>query len=106
MNGNGSSEEREDILVMVDEEGIEHDFALIDRFTVERYDYAILVPVIYIEEEADDEVEYGEDAYIFRIEESDEGDSLVEVDDEDEWHKVASAWELRTENLRNSDDEE
>ncbi len=106
MNGNGSGEEREDILILVDEEGNEHDFALIDRIEVNNNDYAILVPVIYTDEGEGDEVMLGEDAYIFRVEELDEEDSLVEVDDEDEWNKVASAWNEKSGNLSDSDNEE
>jgi len=45
MHDNG--EEKTDILVLVDEEGNEHDFAMVDRFAVEMKEYAILVPVIY-----------------------------------------------------------
>ncbi len=106
MNENGNGEERTDILVLVDEEGNEHDFALVDRFQVEMNDYAILVPVIYTDEGEGDEVEFDEDAYIFRIELQDDEESLVEVDNEEEWNKVASLWEERVRSIEQSDDGE
>ncbi len=98
MGNNG--EERTDILVLVDDEGNEHEFALIDRLQVDLYDYAILVPVRYHEEE-DDYIDLEDDAYIFRIEAGEEEDALVEVEDEAEWAKVAELWEER---IREHDD--
>ncbi len=102
MSDNG--EERTDILVLVDDEGNEHEFALIDRFQVDLYDYAILVPVLFYEEE-EDYLDFEEDAYIFRIEPGEDEDSLVEVDDEAEWNKVAELWEERVSTLENMNDD-
>jgi len=81
MHDNG--EEKTDILVLVDEEGNEHDFAMVDRFAVEMKEYAILVPVIYQGEE-----------------------TLVEVEDEDEWSSVAALWEERADELDLEEDED
>ncbi len=102
MGDNG--EERTDILVLVDDEGNEHEFALIDRFQVDLYDYAILVPVLYTDQD-DDYVDFQDDAYIFRIEPGEEEESLVEVEDEDEWNRVAETWEERLQELENIDDD-
>jgi len=101
MGENG--EERTDILVLVDDEGNEHEFALIDRFQVDLYDYAILVPVLYHEED-DDYIDFEDDAFIFRIEPGEEDDALVEVEDEAEWNKVAELWEERLREQGNMDD--
>jgi uncharacterized protein YrzB (UPF0473 family) len=66
MSTNG--EERTDIVILVDEEGNEHNFALIDRFQVALKEYAVLVPVLYLDDEEDDEaIDFEEEAYIFRI---------------------------------------
>lgn len=104
MGENG--EERTDIVVLVDEEGNEHDFALIDRFEVKGSEYAILVPVIYVDdEEESDEVDLDDDAYIFRIDMEQEEEMLVEVEDEMEWKEVAAVWESRIEDIDLEDDD-
>jgi uncharacterized protein YrzB (UPF0473 family) len=105
MSANG--EERTDIVILVDEEGNEHDFALVDRFLVERKEYAVLVPVTYDEDEQEgDEIDFEEEAYIFRIDLDGEEETLVEVDDESEWSQVAAVWEERMETLELEDDDD
>lgn len=102
-----NGEEKTNLVVLVDEEGNEHNFALVDRFPVDLKEYAILVPVAYDEDdEADPDM--AEDAYIFRIDkdEANEGEILVEVDDESEWNEVAREWENRIQALEQEDDEE
>lgn len=125
MNNNG--EERTDILVLVDEDGNEHDFALVDRFQVNLHDYAILVPVVYFENDDEGEeradtmfwidkdgnvhdidmsVDLADDAYIFRIEVEGEEETLVEVDDEAEWNEVAAVWEVRAQGAEYEDEDD
>jgi len=106
LNGNG--EERTDLIVLVDEEGNEHEFALIDRFELDFKEYAILVPVMYLEEEEEEEGEFDfeDEAYIFRIDIDGDEETLVEVDDELEWNEVASVWEERVQSEEYEDDEE
>lgn len=103
MNDNG--EERTDIIILVDEDGNEHDFALVDRFPVDLKEYAILVPVVYLEEDEEDTIDLEDDAFIFRID-LDEGEEiLVEVEDEFEWNQVAMVWEERIQSMDFEDDE-
>ncbi len=105
MSANG--EEKTDIVVLVDEDGNEHDFALVDRFLVEMKEYAVLVPVTYDEDEQEgDEIEFEEEAFIFRIDLDGEEETLVEVDDESEWNQVAAVWEERMETLELEDDDD
>lgn len=107
MNGNG--EERTDIVILVDEEGNEHDFALIDRFQVDSSEYAILVPVQHsASEENGEAAELEEEAFIFRIDqgEDQEEEFLVEVDDEFEWNAVAEVWEERVQSAEPEEDDE
>ncbi len=102
-----NGEERTDVVVLVDEEGNEHDFALVDRFPVNNLEYAILVPVIYVEDAEDgDEMDLDDDAYIFRIDLEQGEEMLVEVEDEKEWGEVAAVWETRMESYALEDDEE
>lgn len=105
MSDNG--EERTDIVVLVDEEGNEHDFALVDRFQVDLNEYAILVPVLYLEDsEDDDAVDLEDEAFIFRIDLEAGEEMLIEVEDETEWHQVAAVWEERVQSLEYEDDED
>lgn len=105
MSDNG--EERTDIVVLVDEEGNEHDFALVDRFQVDLNEYAILVPVLYLEDsEDDDAVDLEDEAFIFRIDLEEGEEMLIEVEDEIEWNQVAAVWEERVQSLEYEDDED
>ncbi|NLA27547.1 MAG: DUF1292 domain-containing protein [Firmicutes bacterium] len=89
-----SSVSRDDIITLTDEEGNEHDFAVIDAFLVDENRYAILLPIFGDEEEGDLEVDFENDAYIFRVEIDEESgeEILAEVEDEEEWRRVAEAW--------------
>jgi len=75
----------EDVITLIDEEGEEHEFTVLDILEVDGTEYAILVPVG--DEEQEDEV------VIFKFTEDDGGSEiLVEIED-DEWEKVADAWQ-------------
>ncbi|MCL6614582.1 MAG: DUF1292 domain-containing protein [Firmicutes bacterium] len=81
--------EETDLVTLVDEEGKEHHFELIDVIEVDERRYAVMTPVE--EERAEDEE--GE-AYIFRLETDENGEEiLVDVDDEDEFDRVCAALE-------------
>jgi uncharacterized protein YrzB (UPF0473 family) len=93
---------QDEVLTLLDEEGSEHSFEVIDILQVNENDYAILLP---LEEEKELNSQIGEDeAIIFRIvDEGEENQTLMAVEDEDEWELVASAWE---EKVKEMDDEE
>ncbi len=103
------TEERDDVVVLVDENGGEHRFAVVDIFSVKESDYAVLAPLegqIEVEsEEAEEIQEEFESAYIFRIDEVDGEQTLVEVESEEEWENVAAEWENRVRQLENMDEE-
>lgn len=85
------SDERDDIIVLTDEEGTEHEFQVVDFFNVEEKEYAILLPL----DDFDEDDEEGE-ALIFRVEDDeDDNQILVEIEDDDEWERVAAEWEER-----------
>ena len=97
-------EEREDVVVLVDEEGYEHQFAVVDVFQVKENQYAILVPVSgELGEDGDELDEESEEAFIFRLVERDGEQALEEVDEEEEWQQVAEEWEIR---LRKMEEQE
>lgn len=72
-------EVREDIVTLVDEEGNEHEFAVVDIIEVDDKEYALLMPT-----EAEGDEEDTEDVLVLRFEE----DSLVMIEDEDEFNRV------------------
>lgn len=76
--------EPEEVITLVDEEGAEHDFTVIDIIEVDGSEYAILLPV----EEENDE------AIILKFTQDDDGNELlVDIEEDEEWEKVADAWE-------------
>lgn len=97
---------RNSLVTLTDDYGNEHDFAIIDLFEVDEIRYAIMLPVFESEDGGEEpEVDFEEDAYIFRVEIDEQGDEelFFEVEDEKEWEKVALAWEKR---LKTMDEEE
>lgn len=86
-------------IVLVDEEGHEHRFNLLDIVEVEGAKYAVMVPEI--QNTATDEEE--EEAVIFRIETDENGEEvLVDIEDDDEFIKVR---EVLDEMYEEDDDE-
>lgn len=82
----------EEVITLVDEEGEEHDFEVIDVIELEGEKYAILLPVLEEEDPGTDE-ENGE-AIILKFAQDEEGNEfLVDIEDDEEWEKVADAWE-------------
>jgi uncharacterized protein YrzB (UPF0473 family) len=78
------SELENDIVVLTDEDGGEHEFRVLEILTVDEKNYAILQPT----DDQDDE------AIILRIEEDEEGNEiLVDIEDDDEWENVAEAYD-------------
>ncbi|MGM0652300.1 MAG: DUF1292 domain-containing protein [Bacillota bacterium] len=103
MTDNGEGKET-DIVLLVDEEGNEHEFHLVDRFEVNQGNYAILVPVNNnVGGDNGEAFEQEGEAYIFRIDDNDGEELLVEVEDENEWKKVADFWEDRIQGFEYDD---
>ncbi|MDR5695485.1 MAG: DUF1292 domain-containing protein [Armatimonadota bacterium] len=80
-------------IILLDEEGEEHHFALVDVLDIEDKRYAVLLPL-----EGEDDA-----AVVFRV----EGESLVTIEDEDEFERVLQALEEleEAEDLEEEDDE-
>lgn len=95
--------EKDDFLVLLDEEGNEHEFEVIDFLQVNDKDYVILTsPVeedfeeegLELEWDLDDEMENSQEVVIFRIVNmGEENQFLIIVEDEAEWQNVVDAWE-------------
>jgi len=79
--------DREETVILTDEDGKEHEFNLIDVITVDGEEYAILQPK--------DE----EDAIILKFGVDEDGEEILcDIVDDEEWERVADAWqELQSE---------
>lgn len=74
-------------IVLVDDEGKELEFEVVDILEVDEDQYVILLPV----EEADKEAA---EAIILKVGLDDEGEEILfEIEDDDEWEMVANAWQ-------------
>ncbi|MDW7740411.1 MAG: DUF1292 domain-containing protein [Bacillota bacterium] len=62
MSNNG--EERQDLLILVDDDGKEHEFALIDRIQIDLKEYLIMAPVVTLDDEDDKMIDVEDEAYI------------------------------------------
>ena len=71
----------EDVVKLLDEDGVEHEFSVVDVLEVDQRRYAVLQPVVGGEE--------SETAVIFRMED----DTLVTIEDDAEFERVRQAFE-------------
>ena len=84
------SEERDDILVLVDEKGEEVEFEYLDTMSMNGAEYAILLP---LEEDEDAETE---EVVILKLDKDESGeDSFISVDDQNELHEVFEAFKKK-----------
>lgn len=83
-------EEEFPVLVLVDEDGDEHEFELLAELEVEDNSYRVLVPLSEEEMGEDEEVE----VVILKVVYDEEGNEfLADIEDDDEWERVADAWQ-------------
>lgn len=96
-------EERDDIVVLIDENGDEVEFEHIDTIEMNGNEYVVLAP---IEEELDDDREE-EEVVILKIEHNEDGDdSFVTIEDDDELDEVFNEFKSRMEEEFDLDDDE
>ncbi len=78
-----SEEERDDVVILLGEDGEEVEFEHLDTIELNGSEYVILLP---LEEQESEEVD---EVVILKIEHDEDGeDSFVTVDDEEELNKV------------------
>jgi putative Holliday junction resolvase len=70
-------EAREDVITLIDEQGVEHTFTALDIIEVDNKEYALLLP-------ADSENPEEEEVLVLRFED----DNLVMIEDEAEFQRV------------------
>lgn len=88
-------EEEVATILLVDEEGNEHLFELISELEIEGQYYKVLVP---LDDEILEEGEKGEEeeveVVILKVTQDENGDEILcDIDDDEEWEKVADAWQ-------------
>lgn len=73
-----------EVITLIDEEGKEHAFTIVDIIEVDNSEYAILLS------EEDD----CEEAVILKyVIDEDGNELLIDIEDDEEWEKVADIWE-------------
>jgi uncharacterized protein YrzB (UPF0473 family) len=87
-------EERDDIVVLADENGEEVEFEHIDTIEMNGNEYVVLAP---LEEDVDEDREE-EEVIILRVEHSEDGDdAFVTIEDDDELDEVFNEFQSRLE---------
>ncbi|MDR1616978.1 MAG: DUF1292 domain-containing protein [Syntrophomonadaceae bacterium] len=105
-------EEELPIMVLVDEEGTEHQFELLAELEVEDSTYRVLTPFdesAYEDYDEDEDEDIETEIYFFKVIADDDGNEfLLDIDDDEEWEKVADAWQELADNyeLDYDDDDE
>ena len=93
-------EDRENTIVLTDEDGDEYEFTVIDVLDVDDREYLVLLPPEGEDTEADE-------AVILRLEVDENGEEvLYDIEDDEEWDRVSQAWEERMEQEFDEWDEE
>lgn len=89
-------DERDDIVILVDENGDEVEFEHIDTIEMNGNEYVVLAP--FEEEEAEAEEQDEEEVIILKIEHNEDGeDSFVTIEDDDELDEVFNEFQSRME---------
>lgn len=95
-------EERDDIVVLVDENGEEVEFEHIDTIEMNENEYVVLAP---LEEETDEDQEV-EEVIILKVEHNEDGDdSFVTIEDDDELEEVFNEFQSRMEEEFGTDED-
>ena len=92
-----------DLLTLLDDEGQEHEFEIIDELENDDGHFLALVPT---QQEADELVSDAETYYIFEVIEEDGEEQLQEVEDDELLDKLAAIFEERFNEAYFDEDEE
>lgn len=92
-----------DLLTLIDDEGVEHEFEIIDELENDDGHFMALVPTV---QDAEDPSADAETYYIFEVVEIDGEEQLQEIDDDDLLNQIADIFENRFNDAFYGDDEE
>jgi uncharacterized protein YrzB (UPF0473 family) len=92
------TDERDDLVVLVDENGEEVQFEHLDTIELDEKEYVVLIPYNEDDNVAEDAVDEEEEVVILRIEHNDDGeDSFISIENEDELNSVFEEFKDRME---------
>ncbi|HEX3010986.1 MAG TPA: DUF1292 domain-containing protein [Syntrophomonadaceae bacterium] len=87
------------VLVLVDDEGVEHEFELLAELEIENENYRVLIPLDEEEEQCECEECEEAEVVILKVVHDEEGNEfLSDIEDDEEWEKVADAWQELVDN--------
>jgi uncharacterized protein YrzB (UPF0473 family) len=87
-----SEDERDDIIVLIGEDGEEVEFEHLDTVEMDGTEYVVLLP---LDEQDDEEID---EVVILKVDHNEEGeDAFVTVDDEEELNQVFEEFKARME---------
>lgn len=92
MSMDNEQEYEADLVVLVDDEGAEHEFEIIDEIENDDGYFMALIPTL---REGDAEVADADEYYIFELVDEDGDEQLCEVEDEALLNKLAEIFESR-----------
>lgn len=79
-----------DTIILTDDEGHDHEFLHLDTLEVDGSTYFVLMPIS--DQESEDEE--ADEAIILKLGRDQDGNEmLLDIEDDEEWEKVADAWE-------------
>ncbi len=83
-----------DTVVLTDDEGKDHEFLHLDTLELEGSTYFVLMPMSEDGAEGEDD----DEAIILKLgKDAEGGEMLLDIEDDEEWEKVADAWETLVE---------
>jgi len=86
------------VLVLVDDEGVEHEFELLAEMEIENEKYRVLIPLLE-EEDLEEMDEFEAEIVILKVVYDEDGSEMLsDIEDEEEWEMVADAWQELVEN--------
>ncbi|MBR6407928.1 MAG: DUF1292 domain-containing protein [Clostridia bacterium] len=92
-----------DLISVLDDEGNEHEFEIIDTIDIDDRHYVALLPLIDPDEDIADDAD---EAVVFEVVEEDGEEILATIDDDAEFDKVVAIFEERFNDLYEDDEEE
>lgn len=98
-----SEEFEADLIVLLDDDGEEHSFEILDTLEHEDKTYYALLPIF---DDPSEQVEAEGEYYIFEIIEEDGEEQLAEVENDDLLDELAEIFEQRFESLFDGTDDE
>lgn len=91
-----------DLITLVDEENVEHQFEILDQLVYNDTEYYALYPIF---DDAESAVEDSGEYYIMEVIDVDGEQQLAEVEDDDLLDELAKVFEQRFEELFDDEDE-